>query len=290
MRSLLFVPGDSPRKVDKALGCGADALILDLEDSVAPDAKESARAMVSEGIERARAADSTPLLFVRVNALDTGLTDADLDGVMPAAPDAIVLPKATSGMDVQHLAAKLAVREAENALPDGSTRVMVIATESAAALFGMGSYRGASHRLTALTWGAEDLSADLGAAETRDAAGDWLDSFRLARAMALAAAVAADAAPIDTVYAAFRNREGFERECLAARRDGFTGKMAIHPDQVPVINAIFSPSDAEVERARRIVGLFAENPGAGVLSLEGEMLDRPHLRRAQRVLARAKTL
>jgi citrate lyase subunit beta/citryl-CoA lyase len=288
MRSLLFVPADSQRKLEKALGCGADALILDLEDSVAHGAKAEARALAAQGIAAARSAGPAPMLFVRVNSLDTGLTDADLDGVMPAAPDAIVLPKATTGMDVQHLAAKLAVREAENALPDGSTRVMVIATESAAALFGMGTYRGSSHRLAALTWGAEDLSADLGAAETRNAQGEWLDSFRIARALALAAAVAADAAPIDTVYAAFRDHEGFERECLAARRDGFTGKMAIHPDQVPVINRVFSPSPSEVERARRIVDLFAGNPGAGVLSLGGEMLDRPHLRRAERVLQRAR--
>lgn len=287
MRSLLFVPGDQPRKIEKGLTSGADVLLVDLEDSVAPANKVAARAVARDAIAAAKQAGAAPRLFVRVNALDTGLTDDDLDLVMQAGPDGILLPKALSGMDVQHLAAKLAVREAENGLPDGGTVIIAIATETAASLFTMGSYRGATHRLAGLTWGAEDLSADLGAETNRTPDGLLTDPYRMARVLTLFAANAAGVAAIDSVFTAFRDDAGLAAECTAARRDGFTAKMAIHPAQVPVINAAFTPSAEAVERARRIVALFEASPDAGVIGLDGEMLDRPHLLRAQRLLARA---
>jgi citrate lyase subunit beta/citryl-CoA lyase len=290
MRSLLFVPGDSPKKQQKGLDSGADALILDLEDSVALDAKPQARALTLDFLKSVRALAKRPVLIVRINALSTGLTEADLDAVMPGAPDAIMLPKAESGVDAGHLAAKIAVREAEGNLPDGGTRIIPIATETGRGIFGLSSYAGATHRLAALTWGAEDLSADLGAETNRLTDGSYADPYRLARALTLFAASAAQVDAIDTVFTNFRDDEGFRAECIAARRDGFTGKMAIHPAQVPIANAVFAPSPAELAKAEAIIALFAENPGMGVIGLDGEMLDRPHLVRAQRLKARAGKL
>ncbi|MFE1600789.1 HpcH/HpaI aldolase/citrate lyase family protein [Methylobacterium sp. ID0610] len=286
MRSLLFVPGDSPRKLDKALDSGADALILDLEDSVAMDAKAAARAASADFLARSRGRPGCPRLFVRINALDTGLADDDLAAVMPGGPDGIVLPKAHGGPDVAGLGARLAVQEARAGLADGATRILPIATETARAVFALGTLAGSSPRLAGVTWGAEDLSADLGAETNRDAAGDWSGPFRLARNLALLAAAAAEVDAIDTINAAFRDLDGLARECHAARRDGFVGKMAIHPAQVPVINAAFTPSAAEIARARAVVAAFAAAPGTGVVGVEGQMLDRPHLRRAERLLAR----
>lgn len=287
MRSCLFVPADSPRKLDKALGSGADALLIDLEDSVAPEAKASARATAASFIRAHRGAGG-PRLLVRVNALDTPLIEADLDVVMPAAPDGIMLPKACGGMDVQHLAAKLAVREAETGQPDGGTVILAIATESARALFQMGSYRGASHRLAGLAWGAEDLSADLGAETAEDETGAYTEPYRLARTLTLLAAAAAEVPAIDAVHPNYRDEAGLARRCAEARRDGFSAKMAIHPAQVAVINAAFTPTEAAVEQARRIVAAFAAQPGVGVIGLDGAMLDRPHLRRAERLLGRLR--
>ena len=286
MRSQLFVPGDSEKKMHKGLDSGADCLFIDLEDSVAAANKETARAMAREFLTASRKLATRPLLYVRVNALDTGLTDRDLDAVMPGAPDGILLPKSQGGVDVQHLAAKLAVREAENDLVDGGTRICCVATETASAIFGLSSYKGASRRLSALTWGAEDLSADLGAETNRLEDGTHAPVYILARNMTLLAAVSAGVQPIDTVYPNFRDEAGFRRECIEARRDGYTGKMAIHPAQVPVINEIFTPPAAEIERAKRIVQAFADNPTAGVIGMDGEMLDKPHLERAKKLLAR----
>ena len=286
MRSLLFVPGDSPRKLDKALSSGADALILDLEDSVAPEAKPAARETTAEFLAEARGAG--PLLFVRVNALDTELTDSDLDAVLPARPYGIVLPKTISGADVQRLDAKISAREALLHIADGATRIVIIATETARSLFRMGSYAGASFRLDGLAWGGEDLSADLGAATNRLPDGSYAEPYRLARTLTLCAAVAAEAQPIDTVYTNFRNLDGLRREAEEAARDGFTAKMAIHPAQVPAINEVFTPSPEAVRRAEAVVAAFAEKPGAGVVGLKGEMLDRPHLKYAQRLLDRAR--
>ncbi|GJD49289.1 (3S)-malyl-CoA thioesterase [Methylobacterium crusticola] len=287
MRALLFVPGDSPRKLDRALEAGADALILDLEDSVALPEKPAARAVTAAFLARMREAPGRPRLYVRVNALDTGLADADLAAVMGAGPDGIVLPKAAGGPDVAALGARLAVHEAQAGLPDGATRILPIATETARAVFALSSLAGASRRLAGVTWGAEDLSAEIGAETNRDDGGAWSGPFRLARNLTLLAAAAAEVDAIDTINARFRDLEGLARECREARRDGFAGKMAIHPAQVPVINAAFTPSEAALARARAIVAAFARSPGTGVVGIDGEMLDRPHLRRAERLLARA---
>jgi citrate lyase subunit beta/citryl-CoA lyase len=228
------------------------------------------------------------LIYVRVNPLDSGLIEGDLDIVVPAQPDGIMLPKSRGGQDIMHLSTKLAVREAESDLPDGAVAILPIATESAAALFNLGSYVGASRRLAALTWGAEDLSADVGSAQTRLADGLYTDPYRLARALALFAAVAAEVAPIDTVFTNFRDRAGLAAECEAGRRDGFTGKLAIHPDQVATINDAFTPSPEAIARARAIIDAFTAKPDAGVLGIGGEMVDRPHIKRAERLLAAAK--
>ncbi len=287
MRSLLFVPADSGKKLDKAMASGADALIVDLEDSIALDGKDGARKGAAAFLKEAVATTPRPYLLVRVNGLATGLTDADLDAVVAEKPDAIMLPKAEGGASIAHADAKLAVREAICGLPDGHVKIVAIATETAAALFRAGTYAGSSARLCALTWGAEDLSAELGAEANRDAQGRFLDPYRLARALCLAGAAAAAVAAIDTVYVDFRDSDGFRRECEEARRDGFTGKMAIHPAQVPIINEVFTPSPEAIAQAQAIVDAFAQNPGAGVVALGGVMVDRPHLKRAQQLLARS---
>ncbi len=288
MRSLLFVPGDSPKKLDKGMASGADALIIDLEDSISAANKEAARETALAFLKDARAAKDRPRLLVRVNAIDTGLTDADLDAVMRAAPDAIMLPKAEGGVSVMHLDAKLAVREAENGLPDNSTTIVALATETATAMFLVGTFRNASARLTGLTWGAEDLSADLGAQANRDSDGLFLDPYRLARSLCLAGAASAGVQAIDTVYVDFRNEAGLRRETEDARRDGFTAKMAIHPGQVAIINEVFTPTAEAIAHAKRVVDAFAAAPGGGVVGIDGVMYDRPHLVRAEVLLARAK--
>jgi citrate lyase subunit beta/citryl-CoA lyase len=284
---MLFVPGDSPAKLAKALGSGADALIIDLEDSVALSAKQAARDVTLRFLREARALPVRPLLLVRVNGLTTGLIDADLDAVMQGAPDGVVLPKAEGGHDAAHLGAKLAVREAENDLPDGATRIHAIATETAKGVFALGTFAGATHRLASLAWGAEDLSADLGAETNREENGRFAAPYRLARALTLLGAAAAQVMAVDAVFTNFRDLEGLAVECEAARRDGFVAKMAIHPAQAPIINAAFTPTPEAIARAQAIVSAFAANPGAGVIGLNGEMLDLPHLRRAERTLARA---
>jgi citrate lyase subunit beta/citryl-CoA lyase len=290
MRSLLFVPADSAKKLDKAMTSGADALIVDLEDSIALDGKARARDSAAAFLKAARATTPRPHLMVRVNGLQTGLTDADLDAVAQALPDAIMLPKAEGGASVIHADAKLAVREAKYGLPDGAIKILPIATETAAALFVAGTFAGASARLLALTWGAEDLSADIGAQANREAQGRFLDPYRLARTLCLAGAAAAGVPAIDTVYVDFRNSDGFRRECEEACRDGFLGKMAIHPAQVPIINDAFTPSADTIEHARAVVAEFAKNPGAGVVGIGGVMYDRPHLSRAEQLLARVAAL
>jgi citrate lyase subunit beta/citryl-CoA lyase len=227
-----------------------------------------------------------PVLMVRVNGLQTGLTDADLDCVAPAKPDAIMLPKAEGGAAVVHADAKLAVREAQNELPEGHIKILPIATETAAALFMVGTFAGVSSRLIGMTWGAEDLSAELGARANRDAQGRFLDPYRLARSLCLAGAAAAAVPAIDTVFVDFRNDAGFRRECEEACRDGFVGKMAIHPAQVPIINEVFTPSAEAIAHAQSVIAAFAAAPGAGVVGIGGVMYDRPHLARAKQLLAR----
>jgi citrate lyase subunit beta/citryl-CoA lyase len=290
MRSLLFVPADSPKKLDKAMVSGADAVIVDLEDSIALDGKARARNSAAEFLKAAMTATPRPTILVRVNGLQTGLIDADLDAIAPSKPDAIMLPKAEGGASVVHADAKLAVREAIHNLPDGHIKILPLATETAAALFLAGTFAGCSRRLSALTWGAEDLSAELGAQANRDAQGRFLDPYRLARALCLAGAAAARVPAIDTVYVDFRNSDGFRRECEEAARDGFTGKLAIHPAQVPIINEVFTPSAEALKHAQAVVDAFAATPGAGVVGIGGLMYDRPHLARAEQLLARSFSL
>ncbi|TPL52480.1 CoA ester lyase [Mesorhizobium sp. B2-4-4] len=287
MRSLLFVPGDSERKLEKGFGAGADVVIVDLEDSVAPHNKASARKIAARFIVNHRA-QTRSAIYVRVNDLSTGLTDDDLAALIPATPDGVILPKSAGGQDVQHLSAKLRLREAENGLADGATKILPIITETPAAVLAAASYAGASARLAGLTWGAEDLSAAIGARTTRDQHGRYTEIFRFARAMTILAAGAAEVAAIDTVFPNFRDMAAFEAECREAERDGFTGKMAIHPDQVPVINAAFTPSVEAVQKSAAIVAAFQAAGNPGVVGIDGKMYDRPHLRLAERLLARAR--
>ena len=276
LRSLLFVPGDRPDRMEKALRAGADALILDLEDAVAPAAKPEARRHVAAFLN----ANSTAKLWVRINPLDSDESDRDLAAILSSHPDGIVLPKAEGGASVAELTRRLTERG------NATSRILAIATETPAAMFQLGTYGGAK-RLAGLTWGAEDLPAAIGAATSREPDGRFTPPYELARSLCLFGAAAAGVAPIETVYPAFRDLDGLAAYAGRARRDGFTGMMAIHPDQVPVINAAFTPSEAEVAHARAVVAAFEANPGAGALSLEGRMIDRPHLLQAQRTLAAA---
>lgn len=276
LRSLLFVPGDRPDRMEKALSCGADALILDLEDAVAPAAKAEARRHVAAFLD----AHSEAKLWVRVNPLDGAECEKDLAAVLPAHPDGIVLPKAEGGASVAELARRLTERG------NATAQILAIATETPAAMFQLGTYGGAK-RLAGLTWGAEDLPAAIGAATSREEDGSFTAPYEIARALCLFGAAAAGVAPIETVYPAFRDLDGLAAYAGRARRDGFTGMMAIHPAQVPVINDAFTPSADEVAHARAVVAAFAANPGAGALSLDGRMIDRPHLVQAQRTLAAA---
>jgi citrate lyase subunit beta/citryl-CoA lyase len=277
LRSMLFVPGDRPDRMEKALGAGADALILDLEDAVAPAAKPEARRAVAGFLKANQAAK----LWVRVNPVDSPECDRDLAALLPAHPDGIVLPKAEGGASVAELTRRLTERG------NATTWIMAIATETPAAIFQLGTF-GHQNRLVALTWGAEDLPAAVGAAASREEDGRYTPPYELARSLCLFGAAAAGVAPIETVYPAFRDREGLELYAGRARRDGFVGMMAIHPDQVPVINAAFTPTSAEVAHAEAVVAAFEAEPGAGTLSLEGRMIDRPHLVQAQRILAAAR--
>lgn len=285
MRSLLFAPGDDARKLGKAFASGADCVIVDLEDSVAAASKGEARRVALAFLLQARHAVGRPLIYVRINALDTGLSEGDLDTVMTALPDGVLLPKAAGGSDVALLDSRLAVREALHGAPDRHTRVLALATETPASIFGAGTYAGASSRLSGLTWGAEDLSTEIGALATRDGA-DWTASFRLARSLCLFGAAAAGVPAIDTVYADFRDTDGLRRECELAARDGFSGKLAIHPGQVPIINEAFTPRPESIAHARRVLAAFAASAGAGVTSLDGKMLDKPHIKAAERLLGR----
>jgi citrate lyase subunit beta/citryl-CoA lyase len=287
MRSFLFVPADGGKKLDKAMASGADALIVDLEDSIAPERKADARKLAAAFLAETIGQPARPRLIVRVNSIATGLIDDDLDAVIPARPDAILLPKAEGGAAVTHADAKISTREAIAGLDDGAVKIIALATETAQALFLAGTYRGSSARLTGLTWGAEDLSAELGAEANRDANGNFLDPYRLARVLCLAGAANAQVPAIDTVYVDFRNDAGLRRECEEARRDGFSAKMAIHPAQVAIINDVFTPKPAAIARARAIVAAFAAAPGAGAIGIGGVMYDRPHLARAKRLLAQA---
>lgn len=276
LRSLLFVPGDRPDRMEKALGAGADVLILDLEDAVAPQNRQVARHEVAQFLSQHSAAR----IFVRVNPLDSPENEKDLNAVLPSHPDGIVLPKAEGGPSVAELARRL--KERGNA----TAQILAIATETPAAMFQLGTYGGAK-RLLGLTWGAEDLPAAVGASTSREPDGRFTPPYELARSLCLFGAAAAGVLAVETVYPAFRDLEGLAAYAGRARRDGFLGMLAIHPDQVAVINNAFTPSEKELAHARAVIAAFEANPGAGALSLDGRMIDRPHLLQAQRILSLA---
>jgi citrate lyase subunit beta/citryl-CoA lyase len=288
MRSLLFVPADGGSKLDKAMASGADGVIIDLEDSIAAASKESARKLALDFLKSAQSRKDRPQLLVRINGLDTGMTDADLDAVVPGKPDAVLLPKAEGGATVIHLDAKLTVREALAGLPEGEIKILAQTVESPAGLFSAGSYRNCSARLIGMTWGPEDLSAELGAEANREIDGTLTEPYRIARAMCLFGAAAAKVPAIETIYVNFRDTDVLRKDTELARRDGFTGRLAIHPAQVPVINEVFTPSTAQIEKAKAIVAAFEAKPGAGTVGIDGKMYDRPHLARAQALLQRVK--
>jgi len=273
LRSLLFVPADRPERFAKAAASGADALILDLEDSVAPEKKDVGRAAVAEWLAGDRAGVTT---FVRVNPLDGDLTDADLAAVLPGRPDGLLLPKAEGAKSVEALVAKLG---------GVSLPILPIATETPAAIFQLGSYGAVASHLAGLTWGAEDLPAAIGAATSREADGSYTAPYELVRSLTLFGAHAAGSQAIETVFPRIDAPDALAAYVARARRDGFTGMMAIHPAQVATINAGFTPTEAEVAHARAVIDAFAANPGVGALKLDGKMIDRPHLVQAQRIIA-----
>lgn len=279
LRSLLFVPADSERKLEKARGSKADALILDLEDSVAAANRPRARELVRQF---AKTAPASPALWVRINPFGSADCSADLDAVVAANPVGLVVPKPDSPDTLRALDVELSRRERVHGLKEGAIRVLPVATETPAAVLSLFEYRNAPPRLQAVTWGAEDLSAALGAAANRDEGGEFLFTYKVVRSLCLIAAKAAGVEAIETLHADFRDSIGLERAARAAQRDGFSGMLAIHPDQVDIINAAFTPSTADVEHARRVVAAFAG--GAGVASLDGKMLDQPHLKQAQHIL------
>jgi citrate lyase subunit beta / citryl-CoA lyase len=288
MRSLLFVPADQERKLIKALASTADALILDCEDAVTDDRKDTARHQAAAFLREARGNPQSPLIFVRVNGLNSGLIEQDLDLIMPQKPDGIVLPKIKSNSDISHLGNKLAVREALYNVKMNSTLIIAVTTETPQGVLSLTQFNNKNKRLKALTWASEDLALSVNATSNRDEAGHYTPLFQLARSLTLLAAAQREVPALDAIYAAFRDEKGLQQECAAALRDGFSGKMAIHPDQVPTINEAFTPSSQETERARAIVDAFAAQPEAGTIRFEGEMLDRPHLTRALHLLQRGK--
>lgn len=282
-RSFLFVPADSEKKLAKARDTSADALILDLEDSVAKNSRPGARRLAREFLADKGQRD----VWVRINPLDSADALTDLRELIPSVPFGVVLPKSCGARDVNQLSMLIDVLEQENGLPAGQTAILPIATERPEALFRMHEYAQATPRMSGLTWGAEDLSSAVGAITNRDDAGNWLPPYQLARSLSLFAAASAGVPAIDTVFTDYHNLDGLAQYVAAARRDGFEGMLAIHPDQVAVINEAFMPTATEIDRARKIVDLFAADPDAGVLGMDGEMIDRPHLLQAKRTLETA---
>ena len=289
LRSMLFVPGDSERKLGKGASSPADALILDLEDSVAPERTAIAREMVLAYLQ-SRPDRSKQQLWVRINPLASEKGLPDLAAFVAGKPDGIMLPKPDSGADVTLLDSYLRALETREGVALGSIRVIPVATETAKAVFALGTYAGSSPRLAGMTWGAEDLSAALGASTNKAPTGAYAFTYELARSLCLAGAVAADVQPLDTLYVDFRDPAGLEADCKASRQLGFTGRIAIHPDQVAIINAAYSPAPDEIAHARRVVDAFAASPGTGVVGLDGKMLDMPHLKQANRLLAIAELM
>lgn len=285
IRSMLFVPGDSQRKFDKARQSGADALILDLEDSVAPAQKEAARTTTASMLQTDHTGQH---IFVRINALDSGLALADLAAVMPWRPDGIVLPKSESGEDVRKLGHYLDAFEAVGrGQAQGHTRILAIVTETARSIAGMASYDGCCSRLWGMLWGGEDLSADIGAFANR-ADSVYTGPYRMARDLCLISARAARVEPIDAVFTDIKDVDALRHEALTARRDGFSAKAVIHPAHVETVNTAFTPSSQEIEWANKILQAFLDNPDAGVINVEGKMIDKPHKVQALRILERAR--
>jgi len=286
LRSLLFVPGDSERKLARSAAAKADVLIFDLEDSVVAAQKEVARARVAAHLEKFTERGPTQL-WVRINPVDLPEAMLDLAAVMGGRPDGIIQPKTRSPDDLIRLAHYLDAFEAQHRLGPGTTKILPVATETPEAIFSMGGFARCGSRLAGLTWGAEDLSAAVGATTNKQDDGSWSHPYQLARSLCLFAAHAAGVPAIDTLFADIRDAAGLRAACVLARRDGFGGKIAIHPDQVAVINECFTPSAEELAHARRIIALFEANPGVGTLAMDGQMLDIPHLRQARRIAAQA---
>jgi citrate lyase subunit beta/citryl-CoA lyase len=288
LRSLLFIPGDSEKKLGNGDRSEADALILDLEDSVLPENKARARGLTVEYLKGRPNIGRRAQLWVRINSLDSALALADLAAVVAAAPDGVMLPKAEGPADVARLSFYLEALEAQAGIAIGSTRVLPVATETAAAPFNLGAYSAARlSRLVGLTWGSEDLATALGASTNRDASGEWAFTYRIVRSLTLMGARAAGVQPIDTLYADFRDEKGLYAASRASRAEGFTGRLAIHPAQVAAINESYMPSAEEIEHARRVVAAFETSPGSGAVGLDGKMIDIPHLKQAQALIEQA---
>lgn len=283
MRSILFVPADSPRKFAKAMGTAVDAVVLDLEDSIALSAKTEARRTAAEMLTADRCGK---IMIVRVNAFDTGLILDDLATVMPHSPDIVMLPKCRGAADINLLTSYLEAFEAASGKTRGITGVLPVATETGEAVIGLASYR-PHPRLRGLMWGAEDLTASINATGNRDGEA-YSGPFQLARNLCLMAASAAEVPAIDTVCTSIRDLDYVFSEARAARRDGFSGKAIIHPSHVDVVNAAFRPSEAEANWAREVIAMFERNAGVGVVTIDGKMIDKPHERAALRILASEK--
>lgn len=288
LRCFLFVPADSERKLAKAEGLAADALILDLEDSVNQENLPKARRMARDYLAQSRGQTRGQQLWVRINPLDTEFSLPDLAAIMAGAPDGVILPKTYSAAEAIKLDHMLSALEAREDIPLGQTGILVVATETARSLFTLDSFIGASPRIYGMTWGAEDLAAALGAFTNQAAAGGYEDVYRLARTLCLAACKAGDMEPVDSVYPDFRDLEGLYAEALQGRKTGFTGKVAIHPDQVDVINSAFRPTADEIAHAKRVIQAFDAVGGSGTVGLDGKMIDMPHLKQARTVLAMAE--
>ncbi len=280
---MLFVPADSERKLAKAAGSDADVLILDLEDSVAAARKAGARSTAAEFIA-AQAGKLQAAIFVRINPLDSGLAMGDLAAVVAPGLAGVMLPKTQSAADVVRLGHGLDALEARAGIAPGSVRIVPVATETPQAMLAMHGFAGPIARLAAVTWGAEDLSTAIGAVSNRDEGGAYSPLYEWAASLCLCAAAAAGVPAVDTVFTDFRDADGLVAACRASRRRGFRGRLAIHPDQVPVINQAYTPTEAELAHARRIVDAFAAQPDAGTLSIDGVMVDLPHLTQARRTL------
>ncbi len=288
IRSFLFIPGDSEKKLSKVADCGADAVILDLEDAVALENKPKAREMVAEFLGE-HGGERQPQIWVRVNPLDSGMTEGDLRAIIAGRPDGIIQPKTDRPADVGAVSAMLDGLEQHHGLSAGKIPIIPVATETAIAPFHLGEFSGSNlERLAGLTWGAEDLATAIGATTNRDANGEWLFTFKMVRSLTLLAAHAANVQAIETLHADFRDEEGLRQSSLLARAEGFSGRLAIHPAQVAIINGCFTPTMVEIDHARRVLEAFAANPGTGTVGLEGKMLDIPHRRQAERIIDEAR--